>query len=490
MYIKEEVSIMSNTTQALSRIEAILDDSSFVEIGARVTARATDFNMQEKKAPSDGVITGYGVVNGNLVYVYSQDASVLGGTIGEMHAKKIASLYEKAMKMGAPVVGLIDCAGLRLQEATDALNGFGEIYKNMSLASGIIPQITAVYGECGGGLAVLAELSDFVFVEEKKAKLFVNSPNTLDGNYESKLDTSSAKFMAEAGVVDFVGDEETIANGVRQLVSMLPSNNAEGTVCTDNQDDLNRVCQDMEAEIADPALALTDISDDGVFVEAKAEYAKEMVTGFILVDGVTVGAVANRTALYDENGEKAEEFAPVLTTAGAYKAAEFVTFCNAFEIPVLTLTNVKGFEATVKSERTIAKAAAKLVYAFSNADVPKVNIITGEAYGSAYVAMNSKSIGADMVYAWPQASIGMMDASLAAKIMYADDIAASKDVTSTINEKAAEYASLQESVQSAAARGYVDTIINPEDTRKYVVAAFEMLFDKREVRADKKHGTV
>ena len=467
---------MSNTTQALSRIEAILDDSSFVEIGARVTARATDFNMQEKKAPSDGVITGYGVVNGNLVYVYSQDASVLGGTIGEMHAKKIASLYEKAMKMGAPVVGLIDCAGLRLQEATDALNGFGEIYKNMSLASGIIPQITAV--------------SDFVFVEEKKAKLFVNSPNALDGNYESKLDTSSAKFMAEAGVVDFVGDEETIANGVRQLVSMLPSNNAEGTVCTDNQDDLNRVCQDMEAEIADPALALTDISDDGVFVEAKAEYAKEMVTGFILVDGVTVGAVANRTALYDDNGEKAEEFAPVLTTAGAYKAAEFVTFCNAFEIPVLTLTNVKGFEATVKSERTIAKAAAKLVYAFSNADVPKVNIITGEAYGSAYVAMNSKSIGADMVYAWPQASIGMMDASLAAKIMYADDIAASKDVTSTINEKAAEYAALQSSVDQAAARGYVDTIINPEDTRKYVAAAFEMLFDKREVRADKKHGTV
>ena len=353
-----------------------------------------------------------------------------------------------------------------------------------------VKSTTAVYGECGGGLAVLAELSDFVFVEEKKAKLFVNSPNALDGNYESKLDTSSAKFMAEAGVADFVGDEETIANGVRQLVSMLPSNNTEGTVCTDNQDDLNRVCADMAAEIADPALALTDISDDGVFVETKAEYAKEMVTGFILVDGVTVGAVANRTALYDENGEKAEEFAPVLTTAGAYKAAEFVTFCNAFEIPVLTLTNIKGFEATVKSERTIAKASAKLVYAFANADVPKVNVITGEAYGSAYVAMNSKSIGADMVYAWPQASIGMMDASSAAKIMYADDIAASKDAATTINEKAAEYAALQSSVDQAAARGYVDTIINPEDTRKYVIAAFEMLFDKREVRADKKHGTV
>ena len=287
---------------------------------------------------------------------------------------------------------------------------------------------------------------DYIFMDPPYRKGYINEI--------LKEILSSAKFMAEAGVVDFVGDEETIANGVRQLVSMLPSNNAEGTVCTDNQDDLNRVCQDMEAEIADPALALTDISDDGVFVEAKAEYAKEMVTGFILVDGVTVGAVANRTALYDENGEKAEEFAPVLTTAGAYKAAEFVTFCNAFEIPVLTLTNVKGFEATVKSERTIAKAAAKLVYAFSNADVPKVNIITGEAYGSAYVAMNSKSIGADMVYAWPQASIGMMDASLAAKIMYADDI------------------------------------VNPEDTRKRVIAAFDMLFTKREDRPAKKHGTV
>ena len=478
---------MSNTTQALSRIEAILDDSSFVEIGAAVTARATDFNMQEKKAPSDGVITGYGVINGNLVYVYSQDAAVLGGTIGEMHAKKIANLYEKAMKMGAPVIGLIDCAGLRLQEATDALDGFGQIYKNMSLASGIVPQITAVYG---GGLAVLAEPSDFVFVEEKKAKLFVNSPNALDGNYESKLDTSSAEFMAKAGVADFIGDEETIANGVRQLVSMLPSNNEEGAVYTDNQDDLNRVCADMSAEIADAALALTDISDDGLFVEVKAEYAKEMVTGFIQLDGVTVGAVANRTAIYDENGEKAEEFAAVLTTDGAYKAAEFVTFCNAFEIPVLSLTNVKGFEANVRAEKTIAKAAAKLVYAFSNADVPKVNVITGEAYGSAYVAMNSKSVGADMVYAWSQASIGMMDASLAAKIMYADEIAAADDVTAKINEKASEYAALQSSVEQAAARGYVDTIINPEDTRKYIIAAFEMLFDKREVRADKKHGTV
>lgn len=481
---------MSNTTQALSRIEAILDDSSFVELGASVTARSTDFNMQEKKAPSDGVITGYGVINGNLVYVYSQDASVLNGTIGEMHARKISTLYSNAIKMGAPVIGLIDCAGLRLQEATDALEGFGSIYKEMSLASGIVPQITAIYGNCGGGLAVLSALSDFTFMEEKKAKLFVNSPNALDGNYEAKLDTASAKFQAEAGVVDFVGDEETIANGVRQLVSILPANNGEVAAFAESTDDLNRVCSDITAEISDPALALADIADDNMFMEVKADYAKDMVTGFIQMNGVTIGAIANRTAEFDENGEIAAKYEPVLSVKGAYKAEDFVNFCNAFDIPILTLTNVKGFESSVAAEKSIAIATAKLTYAFANADVPKVNVITGEAYGSAYITMNSKSLGADLVYAWPNASIGMMDATSAAKIMYANDIAASEDVNATINEKAAEYSKLQSSVESAASRGYVDSIINPEDTRKYVAYAFEMLFSKCEVRPDKKHGTV
>lgn len=483
---------MSNTTQvsARTRIESILDDNSFVEIGAGVTARATDFNIQEKKALSDGVITGYGVINGNLVYVYSQDTSIMNGSIGEMHAKKIEGLYDMAIKMGAPVIGLIDCAGLRLQEATDALNGFGAIYNKMTLASGVIPQITAVYGKCGGGLAVLAALSDFTFVEENNGKLFVNSPNALEGNNDSKLDTASAKFQAEAGVVDFIGDEETIANGVRTLVSVLPANNEVGADVAESNDDLNRACPDMAAEIEDAALALSDISDDNMFIEVKADFAKEMVTGFIQIDGITIGAVANRTAVFDENGEKAEKFAAELTVDGCYKAADFVNFCNAFEIPVLTLTNVKGFEATVRSEKAIAKAVAKLTYAFANADVAKVNVITGEAYGSAYVTMNSKAIGADLTYAWPTASIGMMDASLAAKIMYQDEIKTSSDVNETISKKASEYAALQSGVESAAARGYVDTIINPEDTRKYVAAAFEMLFTKREDRPVKKHGTV
>ena len=483
---------MSNIAQASARtrIEAILDDSSFVEIGAGIKARATDFNIQEKAAPSDGVITGYGTINENLVYVYSQDAAVLNGSIGEMHAKKIVGLYDLALKMGAPVIGLIDCAGLRLQEATDALNGFGEIYNKMTLASGVIPQITAVYGKCGGGLAILASLSDFTFIEEKEGKLFVNSPNALDGNNDSKLDTAAAAFQMEAGVADFAGDEEAIANGIRQLVSILPANNEDDGNFTDSQDDLNRATTDITAEIADAALAAEDIADDGLFVEVKSQYAKEMVTGFIKLGGSTVGVVANRTAVFDEEGKEAEKFEPVLTTAGAYKAADFVNFCDSFEIPVLTLTNVKGFKATVHSERTIAKAVAKLTYAFANATVPKVNVITGEAYGSAYVAMNSKSVGADLTYAWPTASVGTMAAEQAVKIIYADEIASAEDVNAKIAEKAAEYAALQSGVESAAARGYVDTIINPEETRQYVAAAFEMLFSKREDRPVKKHGTV
>ena len=472
---------MSNTTQALSRIEAILDDSSFVEIGAGVTARSTDFNIQEKKAPSDGVITGYGVINGNLVYVYSQDATVLNGSIGEMHAKKISALYDYAMKMGAPVIGLIDCAGLRLQEATDALEGFGTIYKKMSIASGVIPQITAVYGNCGGGLAILSSLSDFTFMEDSKAKLFVNSPNALDGNNESKLDSASAKFQAEAGVVDFTGDETSILAGIRDLVSVLPANYEDENV-TDCTDDLNRVCENLAAEAADPAYAAASIADDNVFIETKKSFAKEMVTGFIKLNGATVGVVANRTARF-EDGAVAEEFDNVLTTGGSYKAAEFVNFCDAFEIPVLTFTNVKGFAATMAGERTVSKAAAKLTYAFASASVPMVYVIFGEAFGSAYAVMNSKALGADVTYAWPQASIGMMNAESAAKIMYADK-------PELLAEKAAEYAALQNNVVSAAQRGYVDSIIDPEQTRKYVVAAFEMLYSKKAGIIDKKHGTV
>ena len=477
---------MSTTSKASQRIAALLDDNSFVEIGGLVTARATDFNLKPNETPSDGCITGYGVINGNLVYVYSQDASVLNGTIGEMHAKKITNLYDLAMKTGAPVIGLIESAGLRLQEATDALAAFGEIYLKQTMASGVIPQITAVFGTCGGGLGLFPTMTDFTFMEEKNAKLFVNAPNALDGNVITKCDSSSAKFQAEeSGIVDVVADEAAILEKVRELVSFLPANNEDdASFLEDCTDDLNRVNPEIAGCVGDTSVALSILADDNNFFEVKAGYAKNMVTGFLRLDGVTVGAVANRSEICDEEGKVAEKLDAVLTAEGCEKAAEFVNFCDAFGIPVLTLTNVKGYEATLASEKAIAKAAAKLTYAFANATVPKVNVVIGKALGTAYVVMNSKAIGADITMAWPDAQIGAMDGKLAAKIMYDGQGA---DV---INEKAAEYEALTLNVTSAAKRGYVDQIVNAADTRKYVIGAFEMLFTKSEDRPAKKHGTV
>lgn len=479
------MSYNATENSASRRIATLLDEGSFVEIGGAVTARSTTFNLQEKAAPSDGVITGYGVIDGNLVYVYSQDADVLGGALGEMHAKKIARIYDMAMKMGAPVIGLIDCAGLRLQEATDALEAFGSLYHKQALASGVIPQVTAIFGMCGGGLAVVPGLTDFTFMEAKDGKLFVNSPNALEGNEISKCNTASAEYQSKtAGLVDGIGAEAEILGQIRDLVCMLPANNEDDMSYEECTDDLNRICADIANASEDTAIALAQIADNQILVETKKDYAKEMVTGFIRLNGMTVGVVANRSKVYNVEAEVEAEFDSVLTVDGCKKATDFVNFCDAFSIPVLTLTNVTGFAATVESEKNMASAVAKLTYAFANATVPKVNVIVGKAFGSAYVSMNSKSIGADLVYAWPTAEIGMMDAKLAAQIMYADADA------ETLNEKAAEYKELQSSPNSAAARGYVDAIIEPADTRKYVIGAFEMLFTKREDRPAKKHGTV
>lgn len=476
---------MATENAASARIASLLDAGSFVEIGGAVTARSTDFNMQEKDTPADGVITGYGVIDGNLVYVYSQDATVLNGAIGEMHAKKIANIYDMAMKMGAPVIGLVDCAGFRLQEATDALEAFGNLYLKQSMASGVIPQITAIFGTCGGGLALVPALTDFTFMEASDAKLFMNSPNAIPGNEVSKLDTSSAEYQSEkSGLVDVVGTEEEILENIRALICMLPCNNEENVAYDECTDDLNRACEGIENAVEDTAIALASISDSNVFFETKKNFAKDMVTGFIRLNGMTVGAVANRSKVYNENAEVVAEFDGSLSAHGARKAAEFITFCDAFNIPILSLTNVSGFKAGKCEERNLAREAAKLTYAFANATVPKVNVVIGKAFGSAYVAMNSKSIGADIVYAWTTAEIGMMDANLAAKIMYANSDSA------TVKEKAAEYRELQSSPLSAARRGYVDTIIEPADTRKYVIGAFEMLFTKREERPMKKHGAV
>ena len=314
--------------------------------------------------------------------------------------------------------------------------------------------------------------------------MFVNTPDAIEGNRVEKCDTAAASFQSENnGCVDGIGSEDDIIADIRALVSMLPLNN-EGDVYTDScEDDLNRACNSMADMKADPRFLLSELSDDHVFFETKKDFAKNMVTGFVKLNGMTVGAVANCSTVYDAEGKKAEEFALSLTAKGCNKAAEFVSFCDAFSIPVLTLTNVNGFKNCMCSEKKLAKALARMTYAFSSATCPKVNLITGEAYGSAYVAMNSKSIGADMVYAYPDAKIGMMDSKIAAEIMYPG--ADAKE----IDEKAADYEKLQSSVSLAAARGYVDLIIDPADTRKYLVGAFEMLYTKYVDAPEKKHGT-
>lgn len=485
---------MSSKSQmsAMDRVKSLLDENSFVEIGACVTKRSTDFNLQEKTIPADGVITGYGTIDSNLVYVYSQDASQLGGSMGEMHAKKIARIYDMALKVAAPVVGLIDCAGLRLQEATDALAGFGELYLKQTMASGVIPQISAVFGTCGGGSAISAALSDFTFITKEDSRLFVNSPNALEGNHIEKCDTSSAMYQAQTGLVDFVAEDEmeTLWQ-IRSLVSILPASNEDEDFHNgESTDDLNRQVPYFEAYTKDPAVALAEISDDRFFLEVKKEYAKSMVTGFIRLDNMTVGAVANRTALFDAEGEVVEEYDAVLTTGGAKKAESFVSFCDAFNIPVLTFTNVTGYAASKCEEKGMAKAVARLTYTFANATVPKVNVIVGKAFGSAYITMNSRHIGADMVFALPGTEVGMMEPEAAARIMYADELAAASDSAALLRDKTEEYRALQGSGESAARRGYVDNIIRPEETRKHLIYAFNMLFTKREKRPGRKHGTV
>ena len=461
---------MSKTQNAAgSRIASLLDANSFVEIGAQITARSTDFNLSAAMTPSDGVITGYGTIDGSLVYIFSQDASVLGGTIGEMHAKKINGIYKMACKTGAPVIGLIDCGGIRLEESTDALAALGAVMKRQALASGLIPQITAVFGSCGGGLSVLPALSDFTFIE-KDAKLFVNSPNAIEGNTADKCDTSSAAFQMEAGNADFCGTSEEIFAAIRELVTLLPANNEDEGGCADVADDLNRACTNLSSLKGDAQGMLRVISDSGVFFETKKCASPCIATGFIRLNGYTVGAVANNK---DE-----------MCAGGMKKAADFINFCDAFNIPVLTLANVTSFKASMQGEKHEAAAAARLAYAYASATVPKVTVVTGKAYGSPYVLMGSKTIGADLVFAWPDAEIGTMDPKMAAKVMCGGADA------DCLKKTAADYAELQQSVTSAARRGYVDTVISDADTRKYVIGAFEMLYTKREDRPDKKHGTV
>ena len=462
----------ANST-ARQRIEALVDENSFVELGASVTSRNTDFNLSAKDTPSDGVVTGHGLIDGNLVYIYAQDASVLGGSIGEMHARKILSVYDMALKMGAPVIGLLDSTGVRLQESADALESIGAIIKKASDASGLVPQILGVFGSCGGGLSVLTTLSDFVYMAED-AKLFINAADCIGGCHNTG-DTSTAKFRFEkSGQVDAIGSEADVLNDIRALIPVIPASNMTYTESDALTDDLNRAAEGLESKRNDIAAFATEISDGGLFIETKKGFAKDMTTGFIKLAGATVGIVGNNAP---KDGERA-----VLTADGCDKAADFVRFCDAFELPILSVTNIEGYEATGCAERRLPRALARMIAAFAEADVARINLIAGKAYGSAYLMMNSKSMGADLVYAYPDAEDGIMDASLAAKIISADD-------ASNIEKTADEFATKANGIDNAARRGYVDRFVNPADTRKYLIDGFEMLFTKSDLSGQKKHST-
>ena len=471
---------------ARERLAMLLDEGSFEEMDMFVEHRCTNFGMEKKHYPGDGVVTGCGTIDGRLVYVFAQDFTVSAGSLSETMSQKICKIMDQAMKMGAPCIGINDSGGARIQEGINALAGYAEIFQRNILASGVIPQIQAVFGNCGGGMAVASEMADFTFMEQD-AKMFVNAPFVIA---ENDADNSSAEYQAkETGNVCATGSEKEIFTEIRNLVSILPANNEDDMSYSECEDDLNRICTDIENCAGDTSIALSMISDDSFYMEMKKDYAPEMVTAFIRLNGATVGCVANRSEVYTD-GEKTATYDAALTAAGCEKAAAFVNFCNAFEIPVLTLVNVDGYKNCKCNEKKIAKAAARLTYAFANADVPKVTVVVGKANGTAGLTMNSKSIGSDIVYAWKNAKIGVMEAVPAVKIMYADEITKADNAAALINEKAAQYNEMQASALAAAKRGYVDDIIEASETRQRVAAAFEMLFTKREDRPSKKHGTI
>ena len=472
------------------RINRLLDPNSFVELGAFMTHRATKFNMALQDTPADGVVTGYGMIGGRLVYVYSQDPSVMGGSLGEMHAKKIVKVYDDAMKMGVPIIGFLDSDGIRLQESMDALEGYGAIFQKQSLASGVIPQITIITGDCAGGAGSMPALSDFTLMVSKNARLFLNSPNTFEASHTSFNEVASADVHArQTGLAHFVYEtEEQCIDMAHLLMSYLPSNNLAGSPVYESIDDLNRVDETLNTIVPeDPGANLNlsaviqSLGDEGEFLEIQQGFAPNLKIGFIRLNGTSIGLIAN----------EAKHKSGKLDLDGMYKAARFIGFCDGFNIPLLTLTDVDGFVSELEGETSgILRASAKMIDAFARATVPKVNILMRRAYGSAYLAMNSKHIGADYVYAWPTASIGIMPAQSAVHIMYGDEIMKAKDQTALMQEKLDEFEEMQSSPYAVAARGYIDDIIKPSTTRKHVIAAFELLSSKRVMRPAKKHPTL
>ncbi len=483
----------SNKLTARERINALLDEGSFVEIDAFVTHRCHEFGMEAVDAPAEGVVTGYGTVDGRLTYVYAQDFTVIGGSLGEMHAKKICKVMDMAAKMGAPIIGMNDSGGARIQEGVDALAGFGEIFVRNTQYSGVIPQISVIMGPCAGGAVYSPAITDFIFMVDKTSKMFITGPQvvkSVTGEDVSAEDLGGSKVHAEkSGVAHFTApsDEECIAQ-IRKLLSYLPQNNLEEAPYTAPVDPINRLSEKLTTIVPDePNKAydvkevINEIVDAGSFFEVQEGFAQNIVVGFARFNGASVGIVANQPKVK----------AGSLDIDSSNKAARFVRFCDSFNIPLVTLTDVPGyFPGKDQEQGGIIRHGAKLLYAYSEATVPKINVITRKAYGGAYIAMSSKHIGADLVMAWPTAEIAVMGPDGAANIIFKKEIADSANPIATRAEKIQEYSNKFASPFVAAQRGYVDDVIEPDSTRPRIIAALEMLASKRETRPAKKHGNL
>jgi len=483
----------SGKMTARERINHLMDAGSFVELDAFVKHRCTEFGMEKEETPAEGVITGYGTVDGRLVYIYAQDFTVSGGSLGEMHAKKICKVLDLAMKMGAPVVGVNDSGGARIQEGVDALSGYGQIFYRNTLASGVIPQLSVIMGPCAGGAVYSPALTDFIFMVDKTSQMFITGPQVIKAVTGEEVTAEELgggmSHNRTSGVAHFLSDnEQACLEDIKRLLSFLPSNNMETAPIFDTQDDMNRIDEALNTILPDNSNKGYDmkdiirtVADNGDFFEVQPYYAQNIITGFLRLNGASIGVIANQPKV----------LAGCLDINASDKAGRFIRTCDAFNIPILNLIDVPGFlPGTTQEYGGIIRHGAKMLYAYSEATVPMVNVITRKAYGGAYLAMCSKDLGADMVFAWPQAEIAVMGPDGAANIIFKRDIEKAENPAQARAEKIQDYKDRFATPYIAASRGYVDDVIEPATTRQRLISAFEMLASKRETRPSKKHGNL
>ncbi len=478
---------------ARERLNLLFDESSFVELDAFVKHRCVNFGMEKVEAPGEGVVTGYGQVDGRLVYAYAQDFTVVGGSLGEMHAKKICKAQDMALKMGAPIVGMNDSGGARIQEGVDALSGYGHIFFRNTISSGVIPQITAIMGPCAGGAVYSPALTDFVFMVDKTSQMFITGPQvikTVTGEEVSAEALGGAMtHNRTSGVAHFKSaNDEACIQEIRRLLSFLPSNNQETPPVFQTSDDLNRIIPELDTMVPenpnkpyDMKDIIKAIADEGDFLEVGQYYATNMITGYIRINGQSVGVIANQPKV----------LAGCLDINASDKAGRFIRTCDCYNIPILNLVDVPGFlPGTSQEYGGIIRHGAKMLYAYSEATVPKITLIVRKAYGGAYIGMCNKELGADMVLAWPSAEIAVMGPEGAANIIFRKEITESDDPQLTRTELIDHYKREFATPYKAAERGYVDDVIEPSATRPRLIDALNMLASKRETRPPKKHGNL